>query len=526
MASPDQPTPTMMVQNTMAAKDSAAMMDATAAHIQETMAALDENQPFYTRQGENFMCNLCDKTFNYKNGLIRHLRLTHGKEKPFECNICHRRFGYKNILMEHQNIHFGIKPYACNLCDKRFAARSNLVQHKLVHRKPFCCTICTKRFDKPEQLQRHLLGHPGGVLSCNLCSFSTTNQLSLNEHIQRTHPPQVMDTKEKHSPYLNGSMDSTGFHPQKVPLPQFGVAFNFSKMKSPSQQIQTPSPSHSGHSSPMISSSLGNDLGSDSVRRIDSICANLATRNPSTPPQAGHGEFGVDSSHHGVHVKQEPRSPTSDSADSARFMNPSVNSAYCHSLGMHPTISQSRMYTGGYPGQFSPSAPSHRGRSQSADNSMLASAVINVESTRSGSARSGGGQTGEAADSTSNVSEVLSMLQTLARRSEEEGPGNFPQISITISHPKNNADKAVQCTQHNPSAPNLQDTLAYYEARGKIYRCQHCRILFEERGLYFLHVALHGSPNPWECSICHTVFADRNDFHLHLINQQHCHSTA
>ncbi|XP_060078332.1 zinc finger protein 271-like [Ylistrum balloti] len=511
-----------MVTSAMAAptRDPSAVID-TAAHIQETMAALDENQPFYTKQGENFMCNLCDKSFNYKNGLIRHLRLTHGKEKPFECNICHRRFGYKNILMEHQNIHFGIKPYACNLCDKRFAARSNLVQHKLVHRKPFSCTICTKRFDKPEQLQRHLLGHPGGVLSCNLCSFSTTNQLSLNDHIQKNHPPQVMDTKDKHSSNFDtSSIENSGFTQQKGTLPQFGVAFNFSKMKSPSQQMKTPSPSHSGSSSPMVSSSPGNDLGVDSIRRIDSICANLASRNPSVLSQGD-----ISGLSHGINVKQEPQSPCSDSADSAHFMNPGLSTPFGHNMSMNH-LNQQRMQMGGYSGQFGSSGGSHRGRSQSTDNAVLASAVINVESTQPGSVRHNGGQTKEAADSTSNVSEVLSMLQTLARRSEEEGPGKFPQISITISHPKNNVDKATQFTQHNPSAPNLQDTLAYYEAQGKIYRCQHCRILFEERGLYFLHVALHGSPNPWECSICHTVFADRNDFHLHLINQQHCHGTV
>ncbi|KAK2148705.1 hypothetical protein LSH36_486g00029 [Paralvinella palmiformis] len=76
-----------------------------------------------TKNG-TFQCTLCNKQFGYKNGLIRHVRLTHVGEKPYQCNICNRRFGYKHILMEHQNLHFGNRPYACTMCDKRFAARS------------------------------------------------------------------------------------------------------------------------------------------------------------------------------------------------------------------------------------------------------------------------------------------------------------------------------------------------------------------------------------------------------------------
>lgn len=99
-----------------------------------------------------FQCTLCNKQFGYKNGLIRHVRLTHVGEKPYQCTICNRRFGYKHILMEHQNLHFGSRPYACALCDKRFAARSNLIQHRMVHRRPFNCSLCSKRLDEASSL--------------------------------------------------------------------------------------------------------------------------------------------------------------------------------------------------------------------------------------------------------------------------------------------------------------------------------------------------------------------------------------
>ena len=77
-----------------------------------------------------FQCTLCSKQFGYKNGLIRHVRLTHVGEKPYQCSICNRRFGYKHILMEHQNLHFGNRPYACHLCDKRLVST---IRHSVYH---------------------------------------------------------------------------------------------------------------------------------------------------------------------------------------------------------------------------------------------------------------------------------------------------------------------------------------------------------------------------------------------------------
>ncbi|GFO35213.1 Zinc finger protein squeeze-like isoform x3 [Plakobranchus ocellatus] len=122
------------------------------------------------------------------------------------------------------------------------------------------------------------------------------------------------------------------------------------------------------------------------------------------------------------------------------------------------------------------------------------------------------------ADSTSNLSEFFSTLQGLVQRSQE-----IPELHVNISKPKITKEVA---TQYNNTSlpgelPTLEDLLIYYESQGCLYRCQHCRISFEERGLYFLHKSLHGEMSPWQCSICQKICADRNDFHLHFVNQQH-----
>ena len=82
-------------------------------------------------------------------------------------------------------------------------------------------------------------------------------------------------------------------------------------------------------------------------------------------------------------------------------------------------------------------------------------------------------------------------------------------------------DIAVQHSAPIPGLPALDDVLAYYIAQGRLFKCQHCNIVFFERGMYFLHASLHGSSSPWECSICHKLCSDKNEFTLHFVNQQH-----
>jgi hypothetical protein len=68
---------------------------------------------------------------------------------------------------------------------------------------------------------------------------------------------------------------------------------------------------------------------------------------------------------------------------------------------------------------------------------------------------------------------------------------------------------------------SLEDLLCRLEAEDKLFRCNFCDILFIERGMYFLHKALHNSNNPWQCSICHKIMQDKYEFTLHFVNQKH-----
>ncbi|BFZ23663.1 hypothetical protein BsWGS_26702 [Bradybaena similaris] len=487
----------------------------------------------YTRQGDSYICSLCGKVVVSKAAITRHIQLTHEKKKPFECNICHRRFGYKNILLEHQNIHFGIKPYACTLCDKRFAARSNLFQHRLLHMKPFCCYICNKRFDRDEQLQRHLKLHPTtNILSCSQCPFTATNVEALNQHLQESHKLLTYDTRRHSSSFDSDSGDT----------PSQAV------MSLPSPTLTSPDKSPGHH--------LSLNMDSDAMRRIDSICSQLASRGQclqgndgfqvkQEPLSPGSVKYRRQSAHHFPSASPSPRdhqfnhgSPTSTINNSSLISAPSRGSnqrlppfsatlgrSYSNTSEMdqgsplsviagHKDMSQisctdshgSKFHTAMNAARFQP--PSRRTNSIG---SMSPLGTIRQGSCSSEHVRS-------IADSTSNLSEFFSTLQGLVHRSQE-----IPELHVKISKPKVTKDVGTQYnnTSLQGELPSLEDLLIYYESQGRLYRCQHCRISFEERGLYFLHKSLHGELSPWQCSICLKICADRNDFHLHFVNQQH-----
>lgn len=55
----------------------------------------------YGSQTELYVCQQCNKTYQRKGTLSRHIRWECGKEPSLECEKCHRMFFYRNDLMKH-----------------------------------------------------------------------------------------------------------------------------------------------------------------------------------------------------------------------------------------------------------------------------------------------------------------------------------------------------------------------------------------------------------------------------------------
>jgi stress-induced morphogen len=118
-----------------------------------------------------FQCSICQKYFEKKSKLRRHMTIHDSSKKPFACTEldCLKRFEKSESLIRHQMIHQGktIKNTAdvsCTICSKQFNTQESLASHFRVHKNEmsqlkFPCNLCDKVFDKMNSLTRHSRTH-------------------------------------------------------------------------------------------------------------------------------------------------------------------------------------------------------------------------------------------------------------------------------------------------------------------------------------------------------------------------------
>ena len=83
----------------------------------------------------------CEKNYQGKFNLKKHVIVRHLKIKTFNCNECGKKFVSKQNLREHKFIHLGIKPFRCSFCGKKFRQTSQLCMHKRKHKKLYAETL-------------------------------------------------------------------------------------------------------------------------------------------------------------------------------------------------------------------------------------------------------------------------------------------------------------------------------------------------------------------------------------------------
>ncbi|XP_075215436.1 uncharacterized protein LOC142321330 [Lycorma delicatula] len=140
---------------------------------------------------KNYICNFCQKSFNFKSGLKRHL-IIHSKEKNYVCS-CLKSFNLSSALKVHLNIHTKEKNYICDFCQKSFNFRSGLIRHLIIDSddKNYVCNFCQKSFKQSYDLKMHLNIHTKEKnYVCNFCQKIFNCYSNLKVHIN-------LHTKEK-----------------------------------------------------------------------------------------------------------------------------------------------------------------------------------------------------------------------------------------------------------------------------------------------------------------------------------------
>ena len=79
----------------------------------------------------------------------------------------------------------------CDMCNKSFTDQAKLNRHKFSHLavKPFICDICGARLSRQDHLKRHMYMHESShPLLCGSCRYATNKLSDLRVHIKNQHP--------------------------------------------------------------------------------------------------------------------------------------------------------------------------------------------------------------------------------------------------------------------------------------------------------------------------------------------------
>lgn len=91
--------------------------------------------------------------------------------------------------------------------------------------------------------------------------------------------------------------------------------------------------------------------------------------------------------------------------------------------------------------------------------------------------------------------------------SEQEAPQSTSSL----------ASSSLSSTTRESREMEDQGLVAYLLNKGRVYKCEHCRIIFDDCTLYLLHNGFHShDAQPFRCGICRATCNDRIEFNCHL----------
>uniref|UniRef100_A0A8C9DES2 IKAROS family zinc finger 1 n=1 Tax=Prolemur simus TaxID=1328070 RepID=A0A8C9DES2_PROSS len=74
------------------------------------------------------------------------------------------------------------------------------------------------------------------------------------------------------------------------------------------------------------------------------------------------------------------------------------------------------------------------------------------------------------------------------------------------------------------ASEGAQDAVRVVSVSGeqmKVYKCEHCRVLFLDHVMYTIHMGCHGFRDPFECNMCGYHSQDRYEFSSHITRGEH-----
>nr|XP_048291400.1 DNA-binding protein Ikaros isoform X16 [Myodes glareolus] len=157
-----------------------------------------------------------------------------------------------------------------------------------------------------------------------------------------------------------------------------------------------------------------------------------------------------------------------------------------------------------------PPRPNHSAQDSAVENLLLLSKAKSVSSEREAS------PSNSCQDSTDTESNA-----------EEQRGGLIYLTNHITPHVRNGlALKEEQRAYEvlRAASENSQDAFRVISTSGeqlKVYKCEHCRVLFLDHVMYTIHMGCHGFRDPFECNMCGYHSQDRYEFSSHITRGEH-----
>nr|XP_022312204.1 zinc finger protein 271-like [Crassostrea virginica]XP_022312205.1 zinc finger protein 271-like [Crassostrea virginica]XP_022312206.1 zinc finger protein 271-like [Crassostrea virginica] len=442
----------------------------------------------------NFQCKVCNKTFSNASSLTTHRRI-HSGERPYRCETCGKSFTQIGTLRTHERVHTGERPYMCKLCGQTFAQNGSYRMHERRHMMEMLhkCPICPVKFSQWEDAKAHLSTHPeiAGVADFmkHLPSMSPGGEADdenmppldgFPPHVEQIHldqfPPPGFPFPTQLSPFLNLSSLHFGAALGDIPTPAGLFAAQGQLIKSEGLNLQT------ARSTPQ----------EDFYRQSAEVTTSVA--NGIIPSPHDQGDTAVST------TTARDRKYSSDSHTSRSLSTPDnglengTNRTDADKAGMetdfvHPEPEQS----------VKPNSEDSSVVSDHSDNNN-SEEVPGIKCTNLHSRLSGNSRKQKCPMRRYSGSAASSMVD--------------PDTSTHVTQSLLNESDSIY--SGDQSIEEFQDINSI---TGKLYRCEHCRILFEDCTLYLLHNGFHShDADPFKCVICRLSCRDRIEFNCHLIS--------